>query len=63
MLDRKMADDFEAAYKGFNEGIDIGASRTRKGRKQWRVHWHGRPIKEDCWVDERRIDRARIRGI
>lgn len=26
--------------------IDVLASRIRKGRQQWRVHWHGHPPAE-----------------
>ena len=63
LLDRQMIDDFEATYRGFNAGIDVRASRTRKGRQQWRVHWHGRPAAEDCWVDEELTDPARVEKV
>jgi hypothetical protein len=53
-------DDFEATYQGLNEGIDVLASRTRKGKQQWRVHWHGRPAQEDCWVDGKLMDPRRV---
>ena len=53
-------DDFEATYQGLNEGIDVLASRMRKGKQQWRVHWHGRPAREDCWVDGKLMDPARV---
>ena len=60
MLNQKMVDDFEATYEGLSAGIEIIASRIRNGRKQWRVHWYGRPTKEDCWIDNRRIDWAQL---
>jgi hypothetical protein len=60
ILDRQMIDDFEATNRGFDAGIDILASRPRKGRQQCRVHWHGRPAAEDCWVDRELMDPARV---
>jgi hypothetical protein len=58
-----MMDDFEAAYRGFDAGIDVLASRTWKGHQQWRVHWHGRPAAEDCWVDGTLMDPARVEKV
>jgi hypothetical protein len=63
ILDRQMIDNFEATYRGFNAGIDVRASRTRKGRHQWRVHWHGRPVAEDCWVDGELMDPSRVEKV
>jgi hypothetical protein len=63
ILDRRMIDDFETTYRGFNAGIDVLASRTRKGRQQWRVHWHGRPPVEDCWVDGRLMDPTKVEKV
>lgn len=62
-FDRQMIDDFEATYRGFDAGIDVLASRTWKGRQQWRVHWHGRPVAEDCWVDGKLMDPARVEKV
>jgi hypothetical protein len=55
-----MIGDFEATYRAFDAGIDVLASRIRKGRQQWLVHWHGRPNLEDCWIDGRLMDPARV---
>ena len=63
ILDRHMIDGFEATYRGFNAGVDVFASRTYKGREQWRVHWHGRPAAEDCWVDGKLMDPARVEKV
>jgi hypothetical protein len=60
ILDQQMMDDFEATYRGFDAGIDVLASRTRKGRQQWRIRWHGRPAAEDRWVDGELMDPARV---
>lgn len=56
LINKQMIRDFEATYQGFDEGIDVLASRIQKRRQQWRVHWHGRPTREDCWVDGRLMD-------
>ena len=58
-----MMDDFEATYRGFNAGVDVLGSRTWKGRQQWRVHWHGRPIAEDRCVDGELMDPARVEKV
>ena len=55
-----MIDDFEATYRGFDEGIDVLASRARKGKQQWLVHWHGRPARENSWVDDGLMDPTRV---
>jgi hypothetical protein len=60
ILHQQTIDDFEATYQGLNEGIDVLASRARKGKQQWRVHWHGRPAREDCWVDGKLMDPTRL---
>lgn len=60
ILDRQMMRKFEDTYRGLDEGIDILASRTRKVKQQYRVHWHGRPAREDGWADERLVNPTRI---
>lgn len=55
ILDKDMLREFELTYKGFDEGIDVLKSRTRAGKVQYLLHWHGRPPREDSWVDEKLI--------
>ena len=53
ILDKRMLREFEATYKGFDEGVAVLNSRIRAGKRQYLLHWHDRPLSEDSWVAER----------
>jgi hypothetical protein len=59
ILDKQMLRNFEAGYRGFNEGVDVLATRLAAGKRQYLLHWHGRPSKEDSWEDEDRMSPGR----
>ncbi|KJZ71100.1 hypothetical protein HIM_09519 [Hirsutella minnesotensis 3608] len=63
ILDKQMLREFEARYHGFDEGIDVLGSRSKAGKRQYLLHWHGRPSREDSWVDEKLMSPKRIEGI
>ena len=68
ILDKRMLDGFEAAYEGFDAGVDVLATRTRAGKCQYLLRWHGRPRKEDSWANEgllnpKRVERIRESGL
>jgi hypothetical protein len=52
ILDKEMLSRFEASWKGFDAGVDVLGVRLRAGKRQHHLHWHGRPPKEDAWVDD-----------
>ena len=63
-----MLSEFEASYQGFDEGVDVLDSRGKAGKRQYRLHWHGRPSREDSWADERLmssklVERVRAGGL
>lgn len=52
IFDKQMLHDFEAAYQGFDEGVDVLDSRLKAGKRQYLLHWHGWPSAEDSRVAE-----------
>lgn len=59
ILDKQMLDEFEASHRGFDEGIDILGLRSKAGKRQYLLHWHGRSLREDSWVDEKLMNPKR----
>lgn len=52
ILDKKMLHNFESNYVGFDEGVDVLDTRENKcGKRQYLLHFHGRPQIEDSWVN------------
>lgn len=60
ILDKQMLDEFEARYQGFDEGVDVLNSRSKAGKRQYLLHWHGRPLREDSWVDRKLMSPKRM---
>lgn len=60
VLDRQMIRDFEEGYRGFDKGVDVVGTRTRAGKRQYLVRWHGRPVREESWVDEKKLNPKRL---
>ena len=52
IIDKEELRRFEASWQGFDAGVDILGVRLRAGKHQHLLHWHGRPSKEDTWVDD-----------
>ncbi|KAK9444895.1 chromo (CHRromatin organization MOdifier) domain-containing protein [Metarhizium brunneum] len=53
ILDKKMLHSFESTYAGFDEGVDVLSTReSKRGKRQYLLHFHGRPQAEDSWVKE-----------
>ena len=48
-----MLNEFEASYQGLDKGVDVLDSRGKASKRQYRLHWHGRPSREDPWADEK----------
>jgi len=54
ILDRGLIEDLRRDYKGLGPGVEILHTRRAKGKKvEYRVHFKGRPSKEDIWVLEK----------
>ncbi|OAQ58054.1 chromo (CHRromatin organization MOdifier) domain-containing protein [Pochonia chlamydosporia 170] len=53
ILDKKMLQNFESTYVGFDQGVDVLSTReSKQGKRQCLLHFHGRPQAEDSWVKE-----------
>lgn len=49
-----MLRNFESNYNGFDEGVDVLDTReTKRDKRKYLLHFHGRPAGEDTWVDEK----------
>lgn len=48
-----MLREFESAYAGFDEGVDVLNTReSKRGKRQCLLHFYGRPAGEGSWVGE-----------
>ncbi|KAK0723474.1 hypothetical protein B0T26DRAFT_675041 [Lasiosphaeria miniovina] len=63
ILDRGLIEDVRKDYKGLGPGVEILRTRRAKGKKaEYRVHFKGRPSKEDVWVMEKFLSPELIRS-
>jgi len=54
ILDDELIKNVRMNYKGLGPGVEILRTRRAKGKKvEYRVHFKGRPSKEDIWVMEK----------
>ncbi|KAK0747298.1 hypothetical protein B0T21DRAFT_354048, partial [Apiosordaria backusii] len=54
ILDPGLIEDLERNHRGLHLGVEVIRPRSTKGRKtEYRVHFKGRPEKEDTWVAEK----------
>lgn len=60
VLDKHLLGDFEEKYQGFDDGVDVLDARTKKGKRQYRLRWHGRATSEDSWVEEKQLSLRRL---
>ncbi|KND89204.1 hypothetical protein TOPH_06225 [Tolypocladium ophioglossoides CBS 100239] len=60
---KKMLREFERAFQGFDDGVDVLDMQTRDDKRQVLLHWHGRPTGEDTWVDESLMSPERMERI
>ncbi|KAK8080214.1 hypothetical protein PG997_008032 [Apiospora hydei] len=61
-INEEMVSDFEKGYDGIHEGVEILGIRGKGVKKQYRLHWRGRPSKEDGWVAEKLISKQLLHG-
>ena len=52
-----MVHDFEESYRGIHEGVEVLETGVKGATKQYKLHWEGRPAKEDGWVCEKLISK------
>lgn len=53
IIDKKELSKFEEHWQGLDAGVDVLEVRLRAGKRPHLLHLHGRPSKEDTWVDEK----------
>lgn len=57
ILDDSLIDDLEKGHRGLGPGVEVVRTRRTEGWKvEYRVHFLGRPKKEDEWVAEKSLD-------
>ena len=57
ILDDNLIEDLEKRHKGLGSGVEVVRTRrTEGGKVEYRVHFLGRPKKEDEWVAEKYLD-------
>lgn len=59
-VNKQLVRDFKATYKGFRKGVKVLGMQRIRGRKQYLLHWAGRPEREKSWVADGLISKELV---